>query len=122
MIGIGRIHNDDNPVLNSFLADGEHDFIVVLFVCPFLRLVADKGRDAMDGLQLCRLVARRCLDAAEHDAPAAALVDDVGFGRLKPYRPAIQFYFLHHFGDNRHVCRYHRVTGIKYGMRKCPIL
>ena len=62
VIGIARIHNDDNPVLNPFLTDGEHYLVELIFACPLFRFIADESRNALNGFQFCCLVPGRSLD------------------------------------------------------------
>ena len=56
VIGIARIHNDDNPVLNPFLTDGEHYLVELIFACPLFRFIADESRNALNGFQFCCLI------------------------------------------------------------------
>ena len=49
MIGIARIHYDDNPVLNPFLTDREHYLVEFFFICPLFRFIADESSDTLDG-------------------------------------------------------------------------
>lgn len=47
MIGIARIHDDDNPVLDSLLTDREHYLVELFLTGPFLRFVTNKGGDTL---------------------------------------------------------------------------
>ena len=49
MIGVTRVHYDDNPVLNPFLTDGEHYLVELFFIRPFFRFIADKSRNTLNG-------------------------------------------------------------------------
>ena len=50
VVAVRGIHNDDDAVLNTLLADGEHDFVKVLLVSPLLRFIAYESRNAVDRL------------------------------------------------------------------------
>ena len=113
VIGIARIHNDDNPVLNPFLTDGEHYLVELIFACPLFRFIADESRNALNGFQFCCLVPGRSLDTPEHDTALSHLIDYVRLCGLEIFRGTVQIYLLHHFGDDRHTGRNHRVTGVK---------
>ena len=56
VVAVRGVHYDDDAVLNTLLADGEHDFIKVLLVSPFLRFITDKGRNSVDGFQASCLI------------------------------------------------------------------
>ena len=113
VIGIARIHNDDNPVLNPFLTDGEHYLVELIFACPLFRFIADESRNALNGFQFCCLVPGRSLDTPEHDTALSHLIDYIRLCGLEIFRGSVQIYLLHHFGDDRHTGRNHRVTGVK---------
>jgi len=49
VIGIARIHYNDNPVLNPFLTDREHYLVEFFFICPLFRFIADESSDTLDG-------------------------------------------------------------------------
>lgn len=101
MIGISRIHNDDNPVLNPFLANGKHDFVKVLLVRPFFRFIADKSRNAVNGFQLCRLIDGRSLDTTEHNASAAEHVYYIRTSSFKIFASTVYVYLLLYLRYNR---------------------
>ena len=48
VIGIARVHNDDNPVLNTLLTDREHYLVELFFIRPFFRFIADESRNALN--------------------------------------------------------------------------
>lgn len=62
VIGIAWVHYDNNPVLNTLLADGEHYLVELIFACPLFRFIADESRNALNGFQFCSLVPGRSLD------------------------------------------------------------
>ena len=49
VIGITGIHNDYNPVLDSLLTDGEHNFVELFLTGPLFRFITDKGCNALNG-------------------------------------------------------------------------
>jgi hypothetical protein len=53
------------------------------------------------------------LDTPEHDTALSHLIDDIRLCGLEIFRGSVQIYLLHHFGDDRHTGRNHRVTGVK---------
>ncbi len=83
VIGIARIHNDDNPVLNTLLANGEHYLVELIFAYPLFRFIADKSRNALNGFQFCCVVSGRSLDTPEHDTALSHLIDYVRLCGLK---------------------------------------
>ena len=56
VIGIAWVHYNDNPVLNTLLANGEHYLVELIFACPLFRFIADESRNALNGFQFCCLV------------------------------------------------------------------
>ena len=42
VIGIAWVHYNDNSVLNTLLANGEHYLVELIFACPLFRFIADK--------------------------------------------------------------------------------
>ena len=113
MVGIAGVHNDDNPILNSFLTDGEHNLVELFLTGPFLSFITDKGGDTLNGFQLGCLISGRSFDTTEHDTTTGHSVYDVRLSCLEIFRGTVQIYLFHHFRNDRHTGRYHRVTGIK---------
>ena len=72
-----------------------------------------KSRNALNGFQFCCLVSGRSLDTPKHDTALSHLIDYVRLCGLEIFRGTVQIYLLHHFGDDRHTGRNHRVTGVK---------
>ena len=116
VIGIAWVHYDNNPVLNPFLTDGEHYLVELIFACPLFRFIADESRNALNGFQFCSLVPGRSLDTPEHDTALSHLIDYIRLGSLEILSCSVKFYLLHHFGDDRHTGRNHRVASIEYLM------
>ena len=56
VIGIARVHYDNNPVLNTLLTDGEHYFIELFLIRPLLRFITDESGNTLDGFQFRRLI------------------------------------------------------------------
>lgn len=112
MVRVTGIHDNDNPILDSFLTDGEHNLVKLFFTGPFLRLITDKGGNTLDGLQLRRLIPGRGLDTPEHDTTAGHPIYYVRLGGLEILGGAVQFYLFHHLWNDRHAGRYHRVAGV----------
>ena len=48
VIGVTGIHDNDNPVLNSLLTDGEHNLVKLFLTGPFLCFITDKGGDTLN--------------------------------------------------------------------------
>lgn len=48
VIGVTWIHDDDNPVLNSLLTDGEHNLVKLFLTGPFLCFITNKGGDTLN--------------------------------------------------------------------------
>ena len=113
MIGITRIHNDNYPILYSLLTDGEHDFIKLFLAGPLLGLITDKGCNTLNGFQLGCLVSGRSLNTSKHDSTAGHTVHNIRLGSIEIFCSSVQFNLFHHFRNNRHSSRNHRVTGIK---------
>ena len=113
VIGITRIHYDDNPVLNPFLTDGEHYFIELFFICPLFRFIADESSDTLNWFQFRSLIAWRSLDTPKHDTALSHFVDYIRLSGLEVFSSSVKLYLLHHFGDDRHTGRNHRVAGVE---------
>ena len=79
------VHHDDDAVLDTLLADGEHDGHKLTLARPLLGLVAHEGGDAVDGLELCRLVSAAGLDASEHYLRASLAVHHVLLGGVEVF-------------------------------------
>ena len=92
VIGVTGIHDDDNPVLDSLLTNGEHNLVKLFLTGPFLGLITDKCRDTLNGFQLGRLIPGRSLYTPEHDTAAGHPVYDIRLGGLEILRGSVQFY------------------------------
>ena len=42
VIGVARIHYNDDPVLNALLTNGKHNLVELFFIRPFFRFITDK--------------------------------------------------------------------------------
>lgn len=92
VIGIAWVHYNDNPVLNTLLANGEHYLVELIFACPLFRFIADESRNALNGFQFCSLVPGRSLDTPEHDTALSHFVDYICLGSLEILRCSVKVY------------------------------
>ena len=57
VVGISRVHNNDNPILDSLLTNRKHEFVKVCFARPFFGLITHESCDSLYGFEFGRLVA-----------------------------------------------------------------
>ena len=113
MIGIARVHYDYDPILNALLTNGEHNFVELFFIRPLFRFITDESRYTLNRFQFCRLITGRCLDTTEHDTALSHSVDYIRLSSLEIFSRSVKVYLFHHFGDDRHTGRNHRIAGIE---------
>ena len=89
MVRIAGIHNDNYPILDSLLTNGEHNLVELFLTGPFLGFITDKCRDTLNGFQLGRLISGRRLDTTEHDTAAGHPVYNIGFGCFEILRCSV---------------------------------